>query len=85
MTRRVLTAMGSATAVAAAVGACLLLGPTPQAQAGTIGNCATGCVTFDSTNHKITATNGSKSAFVQFFSNMVCAGTSSTDQQCKTF
>jgi hypothetical protein len=32
MTRRVLTAMGSATAVAAVVGGCLLLGPTPQAQ-----------------------------------------------------
>src|SRR2546421_11934036 len=33
MTRRVLTTIGSATAVATAVGACLLLGPTPQAQA----------------------------------------------------
>jgi len=48
MTRRVLTTIGSATAVATAVGACLLLGPAPQAQATTgrlcdpkTGNCVT--------------------------------------------
>jgi len=86
MTRRVLTTIGSAAAVATAVGTCLLLAPTPQAQAATtIGNCTTGCVIFDSTTNKITAINGTKSAFVQFFSNMVCAGTSPTDQQCKPF
>jgi hypothetical protein len=33
MTRRVLTTIGSAAAVATAVGTCLLLAPTPQAQA----------------------------------------------------
>jgi hypothetical protein len=86
MTRRVLTTIGSAAAVATAVGTCLLLGPTPQAQATTIGNCATGCVNIGTGT--ITATSGNKSAVVQFFGNMVCAtasnGTTMT-QKCGSF
>ncbi|MBV8992604.1 MAG: hypothetical protein JO287_02625 [Pseudonocardiales bacterium] len=89
MTRRVLTTIGSATAIATAVGACLLLGPTPPAQAATtIGNCATGCVTFGTGS--ISAQNGTKNAVVQFFKTMVCAtasdGTpSGTTTKCGSF
>ena len=87
MTRRVLAAIGSVTAVAAAVGTCLLLGPTPQAQAATtIGNCATGCVSFGSGS--ISGQNGSKSAVIQFFNNMVCATASdgtTTQHKCSAF
>jgi hypothetical protein len=65
MTRRVLTAMGSATAVAAVVGGCLLLGPTPQAQAGTI--CyplnSKNCVTSSGGVLKVTSSNGSSATY----------------------
>ena len=82
MTRRVLTAMGSATAVAAAVGTCLLLGPTPQAQAadcpgtglfGISSTCIygnsdgnTGYVVFSGTGGKACATSGGKTTCKTF-------------------
>jgi hypothetical protein len=71
MTRRVLTALGSATAV----GACLLLGPTPQARADICSG--TNCVHFGP-NGSISATSGTgantKTASVTVLSNgMICA------------
>jgi len=63
MTRRVLTAMGSATAVAAAVGTCLLLSPAPQAQAASSPLCSIdtstntkNCVSYNSKTGSLTAT-----------------------------
>jgi len=82
MTRRVLTAMGSATAVAAAVGTCLLLSPAPQAQAGTICNAdKTSCVTFG--KGSISATSGGNNALVDFVNNMACGTPAGGTQQCK--
>jgi hypothetical protein len=77
MTRRTLTTMGSATAVAAVVGGCLLLGPTPQAQAGTICNSTkTSCVTFGS--------NGSFTATQTNSSGQTSTGTFSWNPFCVT-
>lgn len=62
MTRRVLTAIGSVTAVAAAVGTCLLLGPTPQAQADTISGSSgssSGTITTSPTGFSVTGKSSS--------------------------
>jgi hypothetical protein len=85
MTRRMLTTMGSTTAVAAVVGGCLLLGPTPQAQAATtIGNCATGCVNIGTGT--ITGSSGGNIASVNFITRMACAlSAGSTTPTCKSF
>lgn len=77
MTRRVLTTTATATAIATAVGGCLLLGPTAQAQAtpGQLCDAAKNCVTFGS--NSISATSGTgtsaKTASVTFLSNGICA------------
>lgn len=78
MTRRVLTAMGSATAIAAMVGGCLLLSPTPQAQAGTICNSTkTSCVTFGGGSISATKTDTSGTSTALFsFSPFCVAGSS---------
>jgi hypothetical protein len=81
MTRRALTTMGSATAIAAMVGGCLMLGPTPQAQAGTICDSSSRCVTFGSGS--ITATSGGNKAVVDFMNNLACATPAGGMQQCK--
>jgi hypothetical protein len=83
MTRRVLTAMGSATTVAAVVGGCLLLGPTPQAQAGTICDSSGRCVTFGSGS--ISATSNGNTASVDFLTRMACAIPAVGMPQCKPF
>ena len=85
MTRRVLTALGSATAVATAVGACLLLGPTPQAQAADCGRLTTG--SFKITNGCISATNNGNSAWVSFMSGMItaCGQQGTATPTCKTY
>lgn len=73
MTRRVLTTIGSAAAVATAVGTCLLLAPTPQAQADICSG--TNCVIFGPTG--ITAKSGTgtsaKSASVTWLPSGICA------------
>jgi hypothetical protein len=63
MTRRVLTTIGSATAVATAVGACLLLGPTPQAQAA---DCPPNTGLFGISSTCIFGTNGGNTGYVTF-------------------
>ena len=80
MTRRLLTTMGSATAVTAVVGGCLLLGPAPQAQAGTICNpptSTTNCVTFGPKS--ISATSGKSTGTVTFTPTGICATGSTVD------
>jgi hypothetical protein len=86
MTRRVLTTIGSATAVATAVGACLLLGPTPQAQAA---DCPpppnTGLFGISSTC--IFGTNGGNTGYVTFTGGghgQACA-VSGGKTTCKSF
>lgn len=77
MTRRVLTTIGSATAVATAVGACLLLGPTPQAAAVPLCDQKTGnCVAFTKGGFQVT--NGSKSVATVTWSPFCVMGTSSS-------
>lgn len=80
MTRRVLTTIGSATAVATTVGACLLLGPTPQAQAaaGPLCDPKTGnCVTFTKGGFQVT--NASKTPVATVTWTPFClSGTSSS-------
>jgi hypothetical protein len=67
MTRQVLTTIGAATAIAAAVGGCLLLGPIPQAQAAAICDSKNtmNCVTFNP-GGGFTATNGKNTGTVTF-------------------
>jgi hypothetical protein len=81
MTRRTLTTMGSATAVAAVVGGCLLLGPTPQAQASGCPTTFTGII-FSS--DCIGATSGGNTGYVDFFHHQACA-TSGGTTTCKSF
>ena len=83
MTRRALTSIGSATAVATAVGACLLLGPSPQAQASTICNSSGSCVTFGTGS--ISATSNGNTASVNFITRMACAIPAVGMQQCSKF
>lgn len=71
MTRRALTSIGSATAVATAVGACLLLGPTPQAQASP--SCPPTFMGVIFTPGCIGATSGGNVGYVDFGSGMACA------------
>jgi hypothetical protein len=74
MTRRVLTTMGSATAVAAVLGGCLLLGPTPLARAdvsGTSGN-SSGSISTTNGVTTITGKSGSSTGTVKFGSGTFC-------------
>lgn len=75
VTKRVLTTMGSATAVATVVGACLLLGPT--AQASPISGCSSpttcGTVTPGSGGgFTVTGINGGQSGTVTCTRTLVC-------------
>lgn len=71
MTRRVLTTIGSATAVATTVGACLLLGGTAQAQAAPA--CPPTIIGVILIPGCIGASSGGNVGYVDFGSGMVCA------------
>jgi hypothetical protein len=71
MTRQVLTTIGSAAAVTTAVSACLLLGPTAQAQAAPACPSMFSGVIF--IPGCIGATSGGNVGYVDFGSGMACA------------
>jgi hypothetical protein len=79
MTRRMLTTMGSATAVAAVVGGCLLLGPTPQAKADITGSngSSSGSISSSGGTTTITGTSSSGKGTVVFGPGIFCAMASS--------